>query len=73
MKLTTKIPYLISNCSNNYGEFQFPEKLIPPFINNTLIYNKNLPVYGDGNYTRDWLYVKDHVKAIDVIFHKSKK
>tara|TARA_B000000532_G_C18870833_1_gene408337 strand:+ start:1415 stop:2461 length:1047 start_codon:yes stop_codon:yes gene_type:complete len=69
---TYKIPYLISNCSNNYGEFQFPEKLIPLFINN-IIHNKNLPVYGDGNYTRDWLYVKDHVKAIDVIFHKSQK
>ena len=60
---------MISNCSNNYGEYQFPEKLIPLFINNILI-KKSLPVYGDGNYTRDWLYVKDHAKAIDLVFHK---
>ncbi|AGC78689.1 dTDP-glucose 4,6-dehydratase [Nonlabens dokdonensis] len=65
---TYKMPYVISNCSNNYGSFQFPEKLIPLFINN-IINNKNLPVYGDGNYTRDWLYVKDHADAIDVVFH----
>ena len=68
---TYKMPYLISNCSNNYGEFQFPEKLIPLFINNVLKKSK-LPVYGDGNYTRDWLYVKDHAIAIDLIFHKGK-
>lgn len=66
---TYGMPYIISNCSNNYGPNQFPEKLIPLFINN-IIENKNLPVYGDGNYTRDWLYVIDHAKAIDLIFHK---
>ncbi|MCK8481772.1 dTDP-glucose 4,6-dehydratase [Psychroserpens algicola] len=66
---TYKIPYVISNCSNNYGENQFPEKLIPLFINNS-IQNKPLPLYGDGNYTRDWLYVKDHARAIDAVFHK---
>lgn len=65
---TYKIPFVISNCSNNYGENQFPEKLIPLFINN-IINNKPLPVYGDGNYTRDWLYVQDHAKAIDLVFH----
>ncbi len=65
---TYNIPYIISNCSNNYGEYQYPEKLIPLFINN-IIKKKNLPIYGDGNYIRDWLYVKDHVKAIDLIFH----
>jgi dTDP-glucose 4,6-dehydratase len=68
---TYKVPYVISNCSNNYGQNQFPEKLIPLFINN-IINNKALPVYGDGNYTRDWLYVKDHAKAIDLVFHKGK-
>lgn len=66
---TYKIPYVISNCSNNYGQNQFPEKLIPLFINN-ILNNKPLPVYGDGNYTRDWLYVKDHALAIDIVFHK---
>ncbi|GGG36681.1 dTDP-glucose 4,6-dehydratase [Bizionia arctica] len=66
---TYGMPYVISNCSNNYGQNQFPEKLIPLFINN-IINNKPLPVYGDGNYTRDWLYVKDHAIAIDLIFHK---
>ena len=66
---TYNLPYLISNCSNNYGSYQFPEKLIPLFINN-IIHNKALPVYGDGNYTRDWLYVIDHAIAIDLIFHK---
>lgn len=65
------LPYTISNCSNNYGEFHFPEKLIPLFINN-IINKKSLPVYGDGNYTRDWLYVQDHARAIDLIFHKGK-
>lgn len=66
---TYKLPYVISNCSNNYGQNQFPEKLIPLFINN-IINKKPLPVYGDGNYTRDWLYVKDHAVAIDIVFHK---
>ena len=66
---TYGLPYLISNCSNNYGPNHFPEKLIPLFITN-IINNKQLPVYGDGNYTRDWLYVKDHAVAIDLIFHK---
>ncbi len=66
---TYKLPYVISNCSNNYGPNQFPEKLIPLFINN-IIHNKPLPVYGDGNYTRDWLYVLDHAIAIDQIYHK---
>jgi len=65
---TYKLPYIISNCSNNYGPNQFPEKLIPLFINN-IIENKNLPVYGDGKYTRDWLYVIDHASAIDLAFH----
>lgn len=59
---------LISNCSNNYGPYQFPEKLIPLIINN-IIHQKELPVYGDGKNVRDWLYVVDHVKAIDLIFH----
>ena len=67
---TYGLPFVISNCSNNYGANQFPEKLIPLFINN--IQNaKALPVYGDGQYTRDWLFVDDHAKAIDTIFHKS--
>lgn len=58
----------ISNCSNNYGPYQFPEKLIPLIINN-IVGEKNLPVYGDGTNVRDWLYVQDHVEAIDLIFH----
>lgn len=62
---------IVSNCSNNYGPNHFPEKLIPLFINN-IIHEKPLPVYGDGQYTRDWLYVKDHAMAIDLIFHKGK-
>ena len=66
---TFNIPYVISNCSNNYGANQFPEKLIPLFINN-IINMKELPVYGDGNYTRDWLFVEDHALAIDLIFHE---
>ena len=66
---TYGLPYVISNCSNNYGPNHFPEKLIPLFINN-ILNGKKLPVYGDGNYTRDWLYVKDHAMAIDLIFHK---
>jgi dTDP-glucose 4,6-dehydratase len=66
---TYGMPYVISNCSNNYGQNHFPEKLIPLFINN-IINNQPLPVYGDGNYTRDWLYVQDHAIAIDLVFHK---
>ena len=66
---TYGLPFIISNCSNNYGPNQFPEKLIPLFINN-IKHNKPLPVYGDGNYTRDWLYVLDHAIAIDEIFHR---
>lgn len=66
---TYGLPYVISNCSNNYGANQFPEKLIPLFISN-IIKQQPLPVYGDGNYTRDWLYVIDHAKAIDLIFHE---
>ena len=66
---TYGMPYVISNCSNNYGQNQFPEKLIPLFINN-ILNDKLLPVYGDGNYTRDWLYVVDHAIAIDLVFHK---
>lgn len=68
---TYGLPYVISNCSNNYGQNQFPEKLIPLFIHN-IIHNKPLPVYGDGNYTRDWLYVIDHAKAISLIFRNGK-
>jgi len=68
---TYGLPYVISNCSNNYGPNHFPEKLIPLFINN-IIENKPLPVYGDGKYTRDWLFVKDHAAAIDLVFHKGK-
>lgn len=66
---TYALPYIISNCSNNYGPNHFPEKLIPLFINN-IIEEKLLPVYGNGKYTRDWLYVEDHAAAIDLIFHK---
>lgn len=66
---TYKLPFVITNCSNNYGPFHFPEKLIPLFINN-IIHNKPLPVYGDGKYTRDWLFVEDHARAIDLVFHK---
>ncbi|PKP49136.1 MAG: dTDP-glucose 4,6-dehydratase [Bacteroidetes bacterium HGW-Bacteroidetes-1] len=66
---TYGLPIVISNCSNNYGPNQFPEKLIPLFINN-IRHNKPLPVYGKGENVRDWLYVVDHARAIDVIFHK---
>lgn len=69
---TYGMPTVISNCSNNYGPYHFPEKLIPLFINN-IINRKPLPVYGDGLYTRDWLFVKDHATAIDLVFHKGKK
>ncbi len=68
---TYGFPFVISNCSNNYGSHQFPEKLIPLFINN-IKHNKPLPVYGDGKYTRDWLWVNDHAVAIDTIFHTGK-
>ena len=68
---TYGMPYVITNCSNNYGQNQFPEKLIPLFINN-ILNDKLLPVYGDGIYTRDWLYVLDHANAIDLVFHKGK-
>ena len=68
---TYSLPFMISNCSNNYGENQFPEKLIPLFINN-IRNNKSLPVYGDGLFTRDWLYVVDHARAIDNVFHNGK-
>ena len=68
---TYNLPYVLTNCSNNYGSYHFPEKLIPLFVNN-IINNKPLPVYGDGNYTRDWLFVEDHAIAIDLVFHKAK-
>jgi dTDP-glucose 4,6-dehydratase len=68
---TYGLPVVVSNCSNNYGPNHFPEKLIPLMINN-VIYKRPLPVYGDGLYTRDWLFVKDHASAIDAIFHKGK-
>jgi len=68
---TYHFPAVITNCSNNYGPNQFPEKLIPLFIHN-IRNGKPLPVYGDGNYTRDWLYVVDHAKAIDTVFHHGK-
>lgn len=68
---TYNIPFVVTNCSNNYGQNQFPEKLLPLFINN--IRNKKpLPVYGDGKYTRDWLYVVDHARAIDTVYHNGK-
>jgi dTDP-glucose 4,6-dehydratase len=68
---TYGLPIVISNCSNNYGSYQFPEKLIPLCINN-IKQNKALPVYGDGKYTRDWLWVADHALAIDLVFHQGK-
>ena len=68
---TFGMPIVISNCSNNYGPYQFPEKLIPLFITN-IINNKPLPIYGKGENIRDWLYVEDHANAIDTIFHKGK-
>ncbi len=68
---TYGIPIVISNCSNNYGSHQFPEKLIPLCINN-IINNKPIPVYGKGENLRDWLYVDDHIRAIDVIFHQGR-
>ncbi|MDA9362193.1 dTDP-glucose 4,6-dehydratase [Flavobacteriaceae bacterium] len=68
---TYGMPTVISNCSNNYGSHQFPEKLIPLFINN-IVNNKPLPIYGKGENVRDWLFVDDHARAIDIIFHKGK-
>lgn len=68
---TYGIPIIVTNCSNNYGPYQFPEKLIPLFINN-ICQGKPLPVYGKGENVRDWLYVVDHARAIDTIFHKGK-
>lgn len=68
---TFELPVVISNCSNNYGSYHFPEKLIPLAINN-IRNNKPVPVYGKGENVRDWLFVEDHAKAIDVIFHKGK-
>jgi dTDP-glucose 4,6-dehydratase len=68
---TYHLPTVVSNCSNNYGPNHFPEKLIPLMIHN-IINNKPLPVYGDGKYTRDWLYVIDHARAIDMVFHQGK-
>ena len=68
---TYGMPTIVTNCSNNYGPYQFPEKLIPLFINN-IRHRKPLPVYGKGENVRDWLYVIDHARAIDVIFHKGK-
>ncbi len=66
---THKLPITISNCSNNYGPYQFPEKLIPLFITN-LIEGKNVPIYGDGKNIRDWIYVDDHNSGVDAIIHK---
>ena len=65
------MPTIVTNCSNNYGPYQFPEKLIPLFINN-IRHRKPLPVYGKGENVRDWLYVVDHARAIDMLFHKGK-
>ncbi|MCM1050547.1 MAG: dTDP-glucose 4,6-dehydratase [Paenibacillus sp.] len=68
---TYGMPAIVTNCSNNYGPYQFPEKLIPLFINN-IRHRRPLPVYGKGENVRDWLYVEDHARAIDLIFHKGK-
>jgi dTDP-glucose 4,6-dehydratase len=68
---TFGLPYVVSNCSNNYGPYQFPEKLLPLFISN-ILEEKSLPVYGKGENIRDWLWVKDHCEAIDLIFHRGK-
>lgn len=69
---TYGLPYVVTNCSNNYGPHQFPEKLIPLFIHNVRN-EKPLPVYGDGKYTRDWLYVIDHARAIDTVYHQGRQ
>ena len=68
---TYKLPVIVSNCSNNYGPYHFPEKLIPLCINN-ILNKKPLPIYGKGENVRDWLFVEDHVRAIDIIFHNGK-
>ncbi len=68
---TYGLPMVITNCSNNYGPNHFPEKLIPLCIHN-ILHNKPLPIYGDGKYTRDWLFVVDHARAIDLVFHQGK-
>ena len=68
---TYNIPSIISNCSNNYGPYQFPEKLIPLVINN-ILKNIEIPIYGNGENIRDWLYVDDHIRAIDLIINKGK-
>ncbi len=68
---TYNLPTVVTNCSNNYGPYQFPEKLIPLFINN-IRNGKPLPVYGKGEHVRDWLYVEDHARAIDLIFHRGR-
>lgn len=68
---TYGMPVIVTNCSNNYGPYQFPEKLIPLFINN-IRYGRPLPVYGNGENVRDWLYVEDHARAIDMIFHRGR-
>ena len=69
---TYKMPVTITRCSNNYGPYHFPEKLIPLIIKN-ILEGKNLPVYGDGSNVRDWLYVEDHCKAIDLVVRKGVK
>ncbi len=69
---TYKLPVVITNCSNNYGPFQFPEKLMPLIIHN-IVHQKPLPVYGKGENVRDWLFVQDHVEAMDTVFHKGKE
>ncbi len=68
---TYKLPVNITRCSNNYGPYQFPEKLIPLIIKN-ILEGKKLPVYGDGSNVRDWLYVKDHNKAVDMVINSGK-
>jgi dTDP-glucose 4,6-dehydratase len=68
---TYNLPVVVSNCSNNYGSYQFPEKLLPLMINN-IVHSKPLPVYGKGDNVRDWLWVEDHARAIDVIFHNGR-
>ena len=68
---TYRLPVVLTNCSNNYGPHHFPEKLIPLCIHN-ILHNKPLPIYGDGKYTRDWLFVIDHAKAIDLVFHNGR-
>jgi dTDP-glucose 4,6-dehydratase len=66
---TFRLPAIITRCTNNYGPYQFPEKLIPLFITNAM-FDQNLPIYGDGLYVRDWIYVEDHCQALDVVLHK---